>query len=33
VDLRTYCWVTKVLMDSTGKKATGVAYGNMLTRR
>ena len=31
VDLRTYCWVTKVLMDSTGKKATGVAYVNVLT--
>jgi len=31
VDLRTYCWATKVLMDSTGKKATGVAYVNMLT--
>src|SRR5450631_3964272 len=31
VDLRTYCWVTKVLMDSTGKKATGVAYINVLT--
>jgi gluconate 2-dehydrogenase alpha chain len=31
VDLRTYCWVTEVLMDSTGKKATGVAYVNVLT--
>src|SRR5207342_1135584 len=31
VDLRTYCWVTKVLMDSTDKKATGVAYVNVLT--
>ena len=31
VELRTYCWATKVLMDSTGKKATGVAYVNMLT--
>ena len=31
VDLRTYSWVTKVMKDSTGKKATGVAYTNMLT--
>jgi hypothetical protein len=31
VELRTYCWATKVIMDSTGKKATGVAYVNMLT--
>jgi gluconate 2-dehydrogenase alpha chain len=31
VELRTYTWVTKVLKDSTGKKATGVVYTNMLT--
>src|SRR3981081_2699425 len=31
VELRTYTWVTKVLKDSTGKKATGVAYVNRLT--
>ena len=31
VDLRTYCWVTKVMKDSDSKKATGVAYTNMLT--
>src|SRR5712691_4810488 len=31
VDLRTHCWATKVLKDSTGKKATGVAYVNVLT--
>ncbi len=31
VELRTYSWVTKVLKDSTGKKATGVLYVNMLT--
>jgi gluconate 2-dehydrogenase alpha chain len=31
VELRTYTWVTKVLKDSTGKKATGVLYVNMLT--
>ena len=31
VELRTYAWVTKVLKDSTGKKATGVLYVNMLT--
>lgn len=31
VELRTYTWVTKVLKDSTGKKATGVSYVNMLT--
>jgi gluconate 2-dehydrogenase alpha chain len=31
VELRTYTWVTKVLKDSTGKKATGVAYVNVLT--
>lgn len=31
VELRTYTWVTKVLKDSTGKKATGVVYVNTLT--
>ncbi len=31
VELRTYTWVTKVLKDSTGKKATGVTYVNVLT--
>jgi gluconate 2-dehydrogenase alpha chain len=31
VELRTYTWVTKVLKDSTGKKATGVLYVNTLT--
>ena len=31
MELRTYTWVTKVLKDSTGKKATGVAYVNVLT--
>jgi gluconate 2-dehydrogenase alpha chain len=31
VELRTYTWVTKVLKDSTGKKATGVLYTNVLT--
>ena len=31
VELRTHAWVTKVLLDSTGKKATGVAYLNTLT--
>ena len=31
VELRTYSWVTKVLKDSTGKKATGVQYVNTLT--
>ena len=31
VELRTYTWVTKVLKDSTGKKATGVLYVNVLT--
>ena len=31
VELRTYTWVTKVLKDSTGKKATGVQYVNVLT--
>jgi gluconate 2-dehydrogenase alpha chain len=31
VELRTHSWVTKVLKDSAGKKATGVVYVNMLT--
>jgi len=31
VELRTYTWVTRVLKDSTGKKATGVQYVNVLT--
>ena len=31
VDLRTFSWVQKVLLDSTGKKATGVLYVNVLT--
>jgi len=31
VELRTYTWVTKVLKDSTGRKATGVLYINMQT--
>lgn len=31
VELRTYTWITKVLKDSTGKKATGVLYVNVLT--
>ena len=31
VELRTWSWVQKVLLDSTGKKATGVAYVNVLT--
>lgn len=31
VELRTYTWVTKVLKDSTGNKATGVLYINVLT--
>jgi gluconate 2-dehydrogenase alpha chain len=31
VELRTYCWATKVLKDSTGKKVTGVSYVNLLT--
>jgi len=31
VELRTYTWVTNVLKDSTGKKATGVTYVNVLT--
>lgn len=31
VELRTHAWVQKVLRDSTGRKATGVSYVNMLT--
>jgi gluconate 2-dehydrogenase alpha chain len=31
VELRTHCWATKVLLDSTGRKATGVAYTNLAT--
>jgi gluconate 2-dehydrogenase alpha chain len=31
VELRTWCWVTRVLKDSTGKKAIGVSYVNVLT--
>jgi gluconate 2-dehydrogenase alpha chain len=31
VELRTWCWATKVLIDSTGRKATGVSYVNVLT--
>lgn len=31
VELRTYSWVQKVLLDSTKKRATGVAYVNVLT--
>jgi gluconate 2-dehydrogenase alpha chain len=31
VELRTWSWVQKVLLDSTGKKAVGVAYVNVLT--
>ena len=30
-ELRTNSWVQKVLLDSTGKKATGVLYVNMST--
>jgi gluconate 2-dehydrogenase alpha chain len=30
-ELRTHAWVTKVLLDSTGKRATGVAYTNIDT--
>ena len=29
-ELRTHTWVTKVLKDSSGKRATGVAYTNVL---
>jgi gluconate 2-dehydrogenase alpha chain len=31
VELRTFSWATKVLIDSTGKKATGISYVNVLT--
>jgi gluconate 2-dehydrogenase alpha chain len=31
VDLRTWSWAQKVMLDKTGKKATGVAYVNVLT--
>ena len=31
VELRTWCWVQKVQTDSTGRKATGVIYVNVLT--
>ncbi len=31
VELRTWSWVQKVQLDSTGKKATGVTYVNVLT--
>ena len=31
VELRTWSWVQKVLLDSTGKKAVGVAYVNVMT--
>ena len=30
-ELRVHSWVTKVLLDSTGKRATGVAYTNIET--
>jgi gluconate 2-dehydrogenase alpha chain len=30
-ELRTHAWVTKVLLDSTGRKATGVLYTDVLT--
>lgn len=30
-EVRTYSWVTKVNLDSTGKRATGVTYTNVLT--
>jgi gluconate 2-dehydrogenase alpha chain len=30
-ELRTHSWVTKVLLDSSGKRATGVAYTNIET--
>jgi gluconate 2-dehydrogenase alpha chain len=30
-ELRTHAWVTKVLLDSTKKKAIGVAYTNVMT--
>jgi len=31
VELRTWCWVQKVLMDKSGRKAVGVAYVNVET--
>jgi gluconate 2-dehydrogenase alpha chain len=31
VELRTWSWVQKVMLDKAGKKATGVAYVNVLT--
>ncbi len=31
VELRTWSWVQKVMLDSTGRKATGVTYLNVLT--
>ena len=31
VELRTWSWVQKVLLDSTGRKATGVVYVDVLT--
>src|SRR5262245_66109879 len=31
VELRTWCWVTRVMKGSTCKKATGVSYVNVLT--
>lgn len=31
VELRTWSWVQKVLLDASGRKATGVAYVNVLT--
>src|SRR5262249_39526427 len=30
-ELRTHSWVTKVMLDSTGKKAAGVAYTDLTT--
>jgi gluconate 2-dehydrogenase alpha chain len=30
-ELRTHSWVTKVTKDSTGKRATGVSYTNLMT--
>ena len=30
-ELRTHSWVTRVMLDSTGKRATGVAYTNIDT--
>jgi gluconate 2-dehydrogenase alpha chain len=31
VELRTWSWVQKVMLDKSGKRATGVAYVNVLT--